>query len=94
MGFPDGSVVKKLLTSAGDTGSFCGPGRIHVPWSTTTTEPARPRAFAPQREVHAPQLESAPTLAATREKPTQQRRPHTVTNQFILRKAKPSYSKP
>ena len=29
---PGGSVVKNLLTSAGDTGLSPGPGRSHMPW--------------------------------------------------------------
>ena len=32
-GFPGGSVVKNLLTDAGDTGSIPGPGRSYVPQS-------------------------------------------------------------
>ena len=28
MGFPGGSVIKNLLASAKDVGSFCDPGRV------------------------------------------------------------------
>ena len=32
-GFPGGTVVKKPLANAGDTGSSSGPGRSHMPRS-------------------------------------------------------------
>ena len=31
--FPDDAVDKNLLTSAGDTGSIPGLGKVHMPWS-------------------------------------------------------------
>ena len=40
-GFPGGAVVKNLPANAGDTGSSPGPGRSHMPRSSS---------------VHAPQL--------------------------------------
>ena len=51
-GFPGGTVVKNLPTSAGDTGSSLGLGRSHVPRSNSARAPQllslRPRACEPQ----------------------------------------------
>ena len=53
-GFPGGSVVKNPPADAGDTGSIPDPGRSHVPWSTSRTEPViqGPRAASPEPECH------------------------------------------
>ena len=61
-GFSGGSVVKNPPANAGDTGPIPDPGRSHVPWSNSRTEPviqgpraaspepARPKACAPAQE--------------------------------------------
>ena len=65
-GFPNGSVVKNLPTSAGDTDSIPDRGRSHRPWSTWVPVPrllrlgSRGRKLQPLRpcaaatEAHAP----------------------------------------
>ena len=77
-GFPGGPGVKNLPANAGDTGSISSPRGSHIRREqlnlfTTTIEPV---LWSPGTTREATAMRSLST--ATREKPTQQRRPSTA----------------
>ena len=68
-GFPDGSVVKNLCASAGDTGSIPDLGRFHMLWGNEAHVPQLLSIQAAATEVHvskacAPQQKKPPQREA------------------------------
>ena len=92
MGFPGGSMVKKLPAKAGDTGLIPGPGRSSCLgktkpvcsnyWACAPLKPLKhmcPRVYAQQQEK--PEWEiQAPQLGSSPNSPKLEKSPHSNQN--------------
>ena len=77
LGFPGGPVVENPPASAGDTGSSPGPGRSHMPRSTSVRAPQllNLRSGACEPQLLSPQATATEACAIGARAPQQERPP-------------------
>ena len=98
-GFPRGSVVKKPLANAGDTGLIPGPERFHMPRGNKARAPQLlslfPGAGEQQQRAHVRQSLRSTRETAQRDAPTrdQTAAPLAMTGEKPARQQRPSAAK-